>query len=266
MLSARRPMPAACDASDRRQAERERPLAIVHVRAGVDAGDHLADLLRHGAVTRQRVGVARGTVARLHPHERELAVVHHPVAEDDRRGQRGLDGHHVHGRDRAAAHDPALPFPARACAAISSSTAAPVCRADGDVERAPLAGREPDDRAPLAFRRTAQDAAGRGLQAREVHAGPSIRHCHRCGSWRGSTSTATAMPPVGRVRRVGDARSQVRVGVPVAQHVLEHLLLEAVGGRRERVVDRQADLRAGVARHHLRVRAPAAPPSSATTG
>ena len=124
--SARRPMPAACDASDRRQ-------AVVNVRsrsstdgAHVDARDRLADLLRDRAVAGERVGVARRPVARADPHERELAGVHDPLAEDDRCRAACAwmvitstdgDGRVRHG---------AAPLPRRTSAAIIAATAGPI--------------------------------------------------------------------------------------------------------------------------------------------
>ncbi len=73
--------------------DRERPLAGVDGGADVERRDGLADLLRHRAVAGQGVHQAVDATVGAHPDQRELALAHDPLAEDDGRRQLRLDGH-----------------------------------------------------------------------------------------------------------------------------------------------------------------------------
>ena len=84
--------------------------------------------------------------------------------------------------------------------------------------------------------------------------GPSIRHCQRRGSWRGSQVTVTAMPPVGA--KDGLASEMLASGgIAVAQAMLVDVLGEAVLRRREAGVVADGALGALVAAHDLGRRA-----------
>ena len=69
-------------------------------RADVVVRDRLLDRRRDGALTRQREAEALEAALGAHADERELAVLHHPVAEDDRLGERGSHRRNLELTDR----------------------------------------------------------------------------------------------------------------------------------------------------------------------
>ena len=256
MDSARRPMPAACDARTARQATREGPLAVVDGRADVDARRSSC-----GSAPRPRRPVS---ACRRSPRDRRPARTRTSansrwcmIQSPKMTGAGSCAWMVITSTDVMVPPLTGLPSPRRRVRAPRPARCdrGPGVRPDGDVEPAPLAGRQPQRgaraRAPSARPRMPQVAGSRPVR---YMPGPSIRHCHRCGSWRGSSSTVTAMPSVGAYAALA-MPIQVPLRRPVAQPCSYTCCSKpSVGRPRTVVLGRQAGRRRRVARHHVRIR------------